>query len=123
MSKKISVHDLEGDQLDAQVAAALGGHAFWRQVEETRVLMSEWGDWSPTEDYFWIGKLIDDFKIRVARPKMPGQPDTLTGRPIYWLALEEGNSTMNCVGETLGDAVCRAVVRAKFGNEVEGIDI
>ncbi|MDE9495675.1 DUF2591 domain-containing protein [Xenorhabdus bovienii] len=108
---KIKTSELTGRALDWAVCLAIGGTV---NADNTVVippngvyclLSNGSGDFTPSTDWSQCGELIEKYKVKFEH-----------GEHIWFASCKRG---MLALGRTPQIAICRAVVAARWGNEVD----
>lgn len=108
----MNVSELKGVQLDLWVARAEGLSVTYKPGASTIWLEERSSDdiyWQPSVDWSQGGPLIDKYRLAVS--------------PFYYKhnngwAVADADDSILSEGSTPLEAVCREVVRAKFGDDV-----
>ncbi|HAU5795846.1 TPA: DUF2591 domain-containing protein [Citrobacter amalonaticus] len=125
---KIKTEDLEGIQLDVAVAIALGGEVTRPQDGQVYLngmhqLCGEKNKrhsryvYSPSSDWSQCGELMENLSISCYQ-----SADPATGKLYHWVGVNELVSPgrrRGVVADNPRTAICRAVVFAKIGHEVD----
>ena len=115
---KIKTEDLDGIQLDYAAAVATG-----QQVDfeaDTGCLWFEerdvWFAWSPSTEWAQCGPMMDRFSISCYK-----SVDSVSGEVFHWVGVNElvTRHRRGLIAHNPRVAICRAVVFAKLGHEVD----
>ncbi|HAV2159461.1 TPA: DUF2591 domain-containing protein [Enterobacter cloacae] len=115
---KIKTEDLNGIQLDYAAAVATG-----QQVDfeaDTGCLWFEerdvWFVWNPSTEWAQCGPMMERFSISCYE-----SVDLVSGEVFHWVGVNElvTRHRRGLIADNPRVAICRAVVFAKLGNEVD----
>ncbi|PLK61924.1 DUF2591 domain-containing protein, partial [Klebsiella quasipneumoniae] len=116
---KIKTEDLVGIQLDYAAALATGQKVDFEV--DTGCLWFEdrdvWFTWSPSTEWAQCGPMMESFSISCYQ-----SADPATGKVYHWVGVNElvaPGRRRGLIADNPRVAVCRAVVFAKFGDEIE----
>ncbi|HID2693049.1 TPA: phage protein NinX family protein [Klebsiella pneumoniae] len=116
---KIKTKDLVGIQLDYAAALATGQKVDFEA--DTGCLWFEehdvWFTWSPSTEWAQSGPMMESFSISCYQSAYPA-----TGKVYHWVGVNElvaPGHRRGLIADNPRVAVCRAVVFAKFGDEIE----
>ncbi|WP_289484063.1 MULTISPECIES: phage protein NinX family protein [Enterobacteriaceae] len=125
---KVKTAELEGVQLDVAVAIAIGGHVTTAQYAQVylngmRQLCGEVNKrhsryvFSPSTDWKDCGELMENLSISCYQ-----SADAATGKVLHWVGVNElygDGKRRGWIADNPRVAICRAVVAAKIGDEVD----
>jgi len=125
---KVKTSELSGVQLDVAVAIAIGGHI--TRAQDAQVYLNGMHQlcgeenkrhsryvFSPSTDWKDCGELMESFSISCYQ-----SADPVTGKIFHWVGVNEltgEGKRRGLIASNPRVAICRAVVAAKLGDEVD----
>lgn len=114
--------ELTGASLDYYVAIAEGIKPYLfsgkvcQEIFDSHGLVYDYPLYSPSTDWAEGGVLIEQYKIQLDAPR-----DYMIDDKLWRADIDAGEENYFSRGETALEAICRVVVRAKFGDEVDDV--